>query len=131
MARYVLVEDDTDAILQEVDGDKKFRSGTPPDLPQKPFRWLPLEVTDPEVPDNATHIKEGPVTKIEAKRVTRVWTIRPRTTKELDDVKEAQLPFEDSVIFSTMLDVENRTRVIEKRPPVTALEYRASLKEAL
>jgi hypothetical protein len=126
--RYVLVEDVTNKILEEVDGDKRFRSGTPPDLPQKPFRWLPLKVTDPKVPDDATHIKDGPVTKIEAKRVTKVYTVRKKTAKELDADKDSQLPLIDSVAFKIMLDIENRTRVIEKRPSVTALEYRTNLK---
>ena len=130
--RYVLVEDVTNKILEEVDGDKRFRSGTPPDLPQKPFRWLPLEVTDPDVPDYETHLKEGqPVTTVENDRVTRAWTVRKKTKQELDKEKENKLPPSESIQFKTMLDIENRTRVIEKRPPVTMLEYRADLKSAL
>ena len=118
--RYVLVEDDTDVIMEEVEGDKEFRTGTPPDLPQKPFRWLPLEVTNPDVPDHATHLKEGPVTTVENKRVTRVWTVRKKTDKELDSIQ-----------FKSMLDVENRTRALEKNPALTVEKYKASLKGML
>ena len=130
--RYVLVEDVTNKILEEVDGDKRFRSGTPPDLPQKPFRWLPLEVTDPEVPDYETHLKEGqPVTTVENDRVTMVWTVREKTKQELDKEKENKLPPSDSIQFKTMLDVEHRTLALEKKPNLTVAEYRTALKKLL
>ena len=129
--RYVLVEDETDTILKDVDGDREFRTGTPPDLPLKPFRWLPLEVTNPDVDDYATHIKEGPVESVGAKKVTRVWTVRPKTADELDTIKEEQIPHSDSIQFKTMLDVENRTLALEGKPTVTVLEYRETLKGML
>jgi len=129
--RYVLVEDETDAILKEVEGDREFRTGTPPDLPLKSFRWLPLEVTDPDVGDHATHIKEGPVTTVKAKKVTRVWAVRPRTADELDAYKESQIPLSDSIQFKAMLDVENRTLALESKPAVTVDEYRETLKGML
>jgi hypothetical protein len=129
--KYVLVEDETDAILKEVEGDREFRTGTPPDLPLKSFRWLPLEVTDPDVGDHATHIKEGPVTTVKAKKVTRVWAVRPRTADELDAYKESQIPLSDSIQFKAMLDVENRTLALESKPAVTVDEYRETLKGML
>ena len=129
--KYVLVEDETDAILKEVEGDREFRTGTPPDLPLKSFRWLPLEVTDPDVGDHATHIKEGPVTTVKAKKVTRVWAVRPRTADELDAYKESQIPLSDSIQFKAMLDVENRTLALESKPAVTVDDYRETLKGML
>lgn len=129
--RYVLVEDDTNVIMEEVEGDKEFRTGTPPDLPQKPFRWLPLEVTNPDVPNHVTHIKDGPVETVEAKKVTRVWTIRPKTEQEFDADKESQLPSSDSIQFKAMLDVENRTLALEKKPKLTVAKYRDALKKLL
>ena len=129
--RYILAEDETNKILKEVDGDREFRSGTPPDLPLKPFRWLPVEVTDPDVDDYATHTIEGPVTTVKAKKVTRVWTVRPKTADELDADKENQIPPSNSIQFKTMLDVENRTLALENKPAVTADEYRETLKGML
>ena len=129
--KYVLVEDETNKILKEVDGDREFRTGTPPDLPLKSFRWLPLEVTDPDVGDHATHIKEGPVTTVKAKKVTRVWAVRPKTADELDADKESQIPPSDSIQFKAMLDVENRTLALESKPAVTVDEYRETLKGML
>ena len=129
--RYVLVEDETDTILKEVEGDREFRTGTPPDLPLKSFRWLPLEVTDPDLGDRATHIKEGPVESVGAKKVTRVWTVRPKTADEIDVDKEARIPLSDSIQFKAMLDVENRTLALESKPAVTVDEYRETLKGML
>ena len=129
--RYVLVEDETNKTLKEVDGDREFRSGTPPDLPLKPFRWLPLEITNPDVEDHATHTREGPVTTVKAKKVTRVWTVRPKTADELDADKEGQIPLSDSIQFKAMLDVENRTLALESKPAVTVDEYRETLKGML
>ncbi len=129
--RYVLVEDETDTILKEVEGDREFRTGTPPDLPLKPFRWLPLEITNPDVGDHATHIKEGPVTTVKAKKATRDWTVRPNTADELDADKEARIPPSDSIQFKAMLDVENRTLALENKPAVTADGYRETLKGML
>ncbi len=129
--KYVLVEDETDTILKEVEGDREFRTGTPPDLPLKPFRWLPLEVTNPDVTDHTTHIKEGPVTTVKAKKATRAWTVRPKTADELDADKEARIPPSDSIQFKAMLDVENRTLALESKPAVTADDYRETLKGML
>ena len=130
--RYVLVEDGTDAILKEVEGDREFRTGTPPDLPLKPFRWLPLEITNPGVDDHTTHIKEGPVTVVEIDKVTKTWTVLPRPQEEIDAAraaaKERSIPRSYSVEFKTMLDIENRTLALEGKPSVTELEYRETLK---
>ena len=68
---------------------------------------------------------------MENDRVTMVWTVRKKTEQELDKEKENKLPPSDSIQFKTMLDIENRTRVAEKRSPVTALEYRTDLKSVL
>jgi hypothetical protein len=129
--KYVLVEDETNKILKEVDGDREFRSGAPPDPPLKPFRWLPLEITNPDVEDHATHTKEGPVESVGAKKVTRVWTVRPKTADELDADKEARIPPSDSIQFKAMLDVENRTLALESKPAVTVDDYRETLKGML
>ena len=129
--RYALVEDVTNKILEEVEGDKEFRTGTPPDLPQKPFRWLPIEVTNPDLLDHETHMKDGPLISVKDDSVTKVWTIRPRTAQELDDVLEGKLPLNDSIEFKAMLDMENRTLALEKKPKLTAAKYRASLKALL
>ena len=129
--KYVLVEDETDTILKEVEGDREFRTGTPPDLPLKPFRWLPLEVTNPDLEDYATHTIEGPVTTVKAKKATRAWTVRPKTDEELDADKEGQIPPSNSIQFKAMLDVENRTLALENKPAVTAADYRETLKGML
>jgi len=129
--KYALVEDSTKVILKEVDGNKRFRTGIPPTLPLKPFHWLPLEITNPDVPDHATHVKEGPVTVVEIDKVTKTWTVRPKTAEELDADKEGQIPPSDSIQFKAMLDVENRTLALESKPAVTVDDYRETLKGML
>jgi hypothetical protein len=88
MTRYVLVDDTTKEILQEVEGDKEFRTGSPPDLPLKPFSWLPLE--DEGVPsyDFENEVSEGPNLVVTDKKVTKSWTTRAKTEEELDARKD-------------------------------------------
>jgi hypothetical protein len=90
-----------------------------------------LEVTNPDVPDHATHVKEGPVTVVEIDKVTKTWTVRPKTADEIDVDKEARIPPSDSIQFKAMLDVENRTLALESKPAVTVDEYRETLKGML
>ena len=128
--KYALIKISTNEIEQEV-RDNYFGSTTPPNISQKDLKWLPIEITNPDVTDHTTHIKEGPVTTVEADKVTKVWTVRPLTEQELDDAKELQIPPSDSITFKTMLDVENRTLALESKPAVTASEYRETLKAML
>ena len=83
MTRYVLVNDTTKEVLQEVEGDKEFRTGSPPGLPLKPVSWLPLE--DEGVPsyDPETKVSVGPNIVVTDKKVTKSWTIRDKTEEEL------------------------------------------------
>ena len=133
--KYALVEDSTKVILKEVDGNKRFRTGIPPTLPLKPFHWLPIEITKPDIPDHATHTREGPVITVEADKVTKVWTVNAKTEQELDAElaarKENRIPRSSSVEFKAMLDIENRTLALEGKPAVTELEYRETLKAML
>jgi hypothetical protein len=92
---------------------------------------LPLEITNPDLEDRATHTREGPVTTVEADKVTKTWTVRPRTADEIDADKEARIPPSDSIQFKAMLDVENRTLALESKPAVTADDYRETLKGML
>ena len=85
---YALVEDGTKKILKEIDGDREFRSGVPPDLPRKAFSWLPIVYVDPPV-DHDTEAKEGPNVVVTAKKVTKTWTVRPKNQDELDEMVAA------------------------------------------
>ena len=86
MSKYVLVEDDTNKILEEVEGDTEFRSGEPPLLPYKNFAWYSLVIVNPPFAD-ATEVKEGPVTVFTSTEVTRTWTVRLKTEQELNTDK--------------------------------------------
>jgi hypothetical protein len=89
MALYVLLQNSDDSILEEIEGDKRFRSGVPPILkPEKGLRWLPITITNPDY-NGAIQVKEGPVLTVNTDNVTRVWTVRSKTAQELDDEKDA------------------------------------------
>jgi hypothetical protein len=90
MTRYVLVDDTTKAVLQEVEGDKEFRTGSPPDLPLKPFSWLPLVIVNPPV-DWMTEVKEDPFETVTDTEVTRTWVVRAKTAEELSNEKEKEI----------------------------------------
>jgi len=88
MALYVLLQNSDDSILEEVDGDMRFRSGIPPALlPAKGMRWLPITITNPSH-DEATQVKKGPVLTVNSDNVTRVWTVRDKNAQELDALKD-------------------------------------------
>ncbi len=53
------------------------------------FGWLPEDRTGYEPFDSATQKRSGPVLKVEKKRVTSVYTVTDKTTKELNDEADA------------------------------------------
>ena len=85
MTRYARLNDTSKVIEREVDGDREFRGGVAPAMPNRPYTWLPVvEVGKSTLVDGATQTKEGPVEVITATEVTRTWTVRAKTTTELD-----------------------------------------------
>lgn len=124
MAEYALIEIATNAI-------REFRefAEAPPDVTRKGVKWLPVAVTDPA--PTATQVKEGPVITVEAKQVTRVWTVREKTSDEIDAGKEAYLSSIDMLGFQINFDHENRLRVLEGKAVITAAQFRAALKARL
>jgi hypothetical protein len=124
MAEYALIEIATNVI-------REFREFalTPLDVTRKGIKWLPVVVTNP--PATSLQIKEGPVITVEAERVTRVWTVRDKTPAEIDAEKEDYLDNIERLGFEIDFDHENRIRVLEARPTVTAAQFRAALKARL
>ena len=88
MAQFALVEDGTDALLKLVDGDREFRTGSPPTLTGKGMRWLPFVLVKPAF-DPVTHVTVGPV-DVAAAEFTRTWTVRAKTAQEIDDEKDIE-----------------------------------------
>lgn len=102
-----------------------------PNVQTKPgFAWLPVEAVDPKH-DPATQVKTGPVTTIETSRVLDTWTVRAKTTQELDAEKDARISAIDLLQFAVSFDMENRMRVLEGKAQVTAAQYRNALKARL
>tara|TARA_R110000823_G_scaffold153379_1_gene284099 strand:+ start:306 stop:695 length:390 start_codon:yes stop_codon:yes gene_type:complete len=91
MTQYALIKTSTSEVKEIVDGDKRFRTGEPPALnSDKDLHWLTFVKVDPDV-DHATQIKTGPVDVVSRSRLTRTWTVRDKTDKELDDIINANV----------------------------------------
>lgn len=102
-----------------------------PNVQTKPgFRWLPVDSIDPPY-DSATQVKTGPVTTVEAARVLDTWTVRAKTAGEIDGEKDRTISRIDALQFAVSFDMENRVRVLEAKPQITAAQYRAALKARL
>lgn len=120
-AEYALVNQ-ADEILELRD----FAS-VPNDPVGKNWRWLPVEVTDPAF-DGETQVRSGPVTAVEATRVTRVWTVRAKTAPELDADKQAEIDSLPEPVVKALLDHENRVRNSMGQAAITETALRATLK---
>lgn len=124
MPKYACV-DQANAILHQRDYPTK-----PPDLPHKGLRWLLVVVTEPAF-DGTTQVKEGPVTTVNAADVSVVWTVRAKTAQEIDADKAAEVSGVARVLFLAAFNHENRIRVLEGQPVVTAAQFRNALKGML
>ena len=87
MAKYILLNNSDNSIVEEVDSSRFRKTGKPPTLKsEKGIRWLELVVVDPEM--GKDQIKEGPVIAISDTKYTRTWTVRDKTADELDAEKD-------------------------------------------
>tara|TARA_R110002051_G_scaffold18015_3_gene51985 strand:- start:1516 stop:1893 length:378 start_codon:yes stop_codon:yes gene_type:complete len=90
MAQYALLKDDN-SIVEEVDGDKRFRNGTPPSLLSgKGLRWLALVIVQPSF-NSDTEVRTGPVNTVTETEITKTWTVRSKTAKELSDNRDLEI----------------------------------------
>lgn len=127
MAEYALIDAKTGDILKSAAFDAK-----PPDPTGKGWKWVPVEITDPPV-NQAIQVKTGPVvTTADAKdKVTRVWTVRDKTTQELADEAAAKDGAELDAALSNpkvqkfFLALTNRVLALENKSPVTGPQLRA------
>ena len=87
MAKYILLNNSDNSIVEEVDSSRFRKTGKPPTLKsEKGIRWLELVAVDPEM--GKDQIKEGPVIAISDTKYTRTWTVRDKTADELDAEKD-------------------------------------------
>lgn len=93
------------ALVGPLDEIKEYRSDVDPSAGTKPgWRWLPVVVTDPSV-NPATQIKEGPTVTVELEQVTRVFTVRAKTTQELDADKDAAVSTLNGSTYTPQLKI--------------------------
>ena len=87
MAKYILLNNSDDSIVEEADSSRFRKTGKPPKLkPEKGIRWLELVVVDPVKGEG--QVKEGPTISISDTKYTRTWTVRDKTADELDAEKD-------------------------------------------
>ena len=103
---------------------------TPPDLARKGVAWLPVEITDPPF-DPATQVRSGPVTTVEADRVSRVWTVRAKTAAEIDADKTLQIDGLDVAVFRALCNHENRIRALETKAAMTIAQCKTAFKSLI
>ena len=71
---------------------------------------------------------EGPTDVVAATEVTRTWTVRDKTSDEVNVDKDLRIPQTESVQYKIMFDQENRVRKLEGLDPTTDDEFRAVLR---
>lgn len=127
MTSYIRIVSSTKAQIEEKD-DTQFRSGSPPPAnAAKDWEWLPLVVVKPSY-DGQTEVLEGPTEVVTATEVTRTWTVRDKTSDEINVDKDLRIPQTESVQYKIMFDQENRVRKLEGLDPTTDDEFRAVLR---
>ena len=90
MAKYILLNNSDNSIVEEVDSSRFRKTGKPPTLQsEKGLRWLELVEVDPDV--GAGKIKEGPSIVISDTKYTRTWRVRDLTADELDAEKTREV----------------------------------------
>lgn len=103
----------------------------PENIPHKNVVWLPFRRTDKPVIDHATEVMTGPTITINATEVVESHDKRAKTAEELDTEKVNYVNNTDKLQFLVSFDMENRVRALERKPTITAAQYRAALKARL
>jgi hypothetical protein len=109
--------------------DLAAENGCWPDAKHKGVEWKPAPLPDtlPSV-DSNTQVLVGPVVTIEEDRVVTSYSVRQKTTAELDGEKDAKLDSLGVFILKTLCDHENRIRVLERKSEITPEQCRAAIK---
>ena len=90
MAKYILLDNSDDSVIEEADSSRFRKTGKPPTLKsEKGIRWLELVVVDPVA--GKDQVKEGPTIAISDTKYTRTWTVRDLTADELDAEKTREV----------------------------------------
>ncbi|MGH7179169.1 MAG: hypothetical protein ACREJC_17460 [Tepidisphaeraceae bacterium] len=121
MSQYALIGTD-DVILEY----RSF-SAKPNDPVGKGWRWLPVIVTDPAF-DSETQVREGSVVTVTASEVTKVFSVRDKTAKELDADKTREVDGISVAIIRALCNHENRIRALNAQEAVTFAQCKAAIK---
>ena len=102
-------------------------------IPQhKASWWKPVVFVGKDDPVNASQVKTGPVTTIEATQVVDTWTVRAKTQAELDAdtvATEARktLMIDENVnamLGKALFKIVNEIRVLQAQPTLTPAQFK-------
>jgi hypothetical protein len=124
--RYALVRPDN--TIERFADDIDPKAGTKPG-----WRWLPAPIASAPTHDPETQVLEGPTRIVGATSVTENYTVRARTTAELDAVRDEKLDGIAEAVLRVLCNHENRLRTL-KTPPdqsVTQAQCRTAIRGML
>ena len=124
------------------DGDEFFHSGSkrfrnfakkPVDLPHKGLRWVPVTTDKPDY-DPKTQVRSGPEYTIGRDAVTESWSVRDKTSEELEqgiDERVASLSLDDLVkVLTAIVNAERENRSTPANP-ITEQQFRTFAKNII
>ena len=133
MAKFAAVKLADNSIRHIVDGDKEFAGGTPPDVTNRGYKWLPYIALGKPVFNPDTHkIDGGPSDVVTATEVTKTWTVVAFTQAELAaravvadeiEVRSALLDLADIVIIHIDAHLTKGNIVASDFNPKTRQKY--------
>lgn len=129
--QFALIDIETKEVLKVVSGEKRFRTGLPPDVSHKGFRWVPfVQQATPKFDPKTEAL--GPLTDFLADgKVTRSRSKRALTEKEKSDQKDGDLPPIDDVMLKVAFQHENRLRALEGKAAITPAQFRSWIRSQL
>lgn len=120
MMLYALVGSDN-----QIDRTHSFLTTEIPQTKQG-WRWIPVEA-DPRPPYNPELQVATETEIVEQQRVYRYWTVRDKTSNEIESDKIQKINAIDPTIIKALLDLYNKV----SSTPLTEEEYRIYLRSLI
>ena len=124
MAKYVLISTTDQSVLKRVNGEKEFRTGSPPTLPiEKGIKWLVLEELPRPSFDPYTHEIIPTVVQTDTTRIEG-WELLPLSGDALIKATQAQISKTDKHMSRMVEDI---FVAIALGKPLTKLSFPSAL----
>lgn len=123
MTAYALVS--PQGVVDRYDDKVDPNTGTKPG-----WKWLPVEQEATPAFDSKTQVCE-PVAVVAAARVLRTWSVRDKTSEELDATKGFEMSRVNKATLEVTFNHENRIRALEGKNAVTKAQFINAVKGLL